>query len=65
MCFGVPTEAIRESSVYSTIKNRCGGKFHPNLVNLVKVKQKQNSLVIITEYVSSEKNLKLAFETES
>ena len=63
--FGVPIEAIRESSVYSTIKNRCGGKPHPNLVNMVKVKQKQNSLIIITEYVSNEATLKMIFGAEN
>ena len=65
MCFGVPHEAIRESSVHSTIRKRSGGKPHPNLVNLIKVKRKQNSLVIITEHVSNQKTLKMAFEAEN
>ena len=53
MSFGIPYEAVRESSVHCTIKKRLGGKAHPNLVNLIKVKRKQNSLVIITEHVSN------------
>ena len=65
MSFGVPIEAVRESSVLTNIRKRCAGKPHPNLVNLIKVKRKQNSLVIVTEHVSSQKTLKMAFEAEN
>ena len=63
MCFGIPVEAVRECSAYVTIKKRCGNKPHPNLVNMVKIKTKQDSLVIITEHVTRLKTLKMAFES--